>query len=241
MMRTAPEKRHGPIRGVFFDIGDTVMHIHPSVGEIYARVCRDKGMSRPAEQIQRSFRAVWEKFSHLTPAGVNRFAHFPGGEDEWWMRLVREVLAGVGIEEQPLEWYGEFIDAFRRPEVWRLYPEVGETLKRLRERGLVIGAVSNWDTFLPSLLDLVGLDGVFDPLVVSAIEDVEKPDAELFRIALRRSGLAAAETLYVGNRPEEDYRGAAAAGLKPLLIERNTGSNDGMARVENLLEILDHL
>lgn len=231
-----------PIRGVLFDIGDTVLHIHPSVGEIYARVCGEKGVPRPAGEIQASFRGVWEKFSYLAPPGVNRFAHFAGGEDEWWLRLVRDVLAGVGIEEHPLDWYKEFIEAFRRPDAWRLYPEVDDTLEALRNRGLIVGAVSNWDSFLPDLLKMIGLEGVFDPLVVSAIEDLEKPEAGLFRIALERGGLKAGETIYVGNRPVEDYRGAEAAGLKPLLIERRqNGSADGMTTVASLLEVLDHI
>ena len=127
-------------------------------------------------------------------------------------------------------------------DTWRLYPEVGDTVEALRRRDLIVGAVSNWDSFLPDLLKIVGLEGVFEPLVVSAIEDLEKPEARLFRIALERGGLQADETIYVGNRPVEDYRGAEAAGLKPLLIERRqNGSAGGMTTVASLLEVLDHI
>lgn len=230
------------IKGVLFDIGDTVIHVDPSVGEIYARVCREKGMSLDPEILQTAFRSVWDRFSRLTPRGANRFAHFPGGEREWWSRLVREVMAKAEIPVQPPAWYGAFEEAFLRPGAWKVYPEAVSTLKEIRRRGLIVGAISNWDSRLAGILALAGLAGEFDPLVVSAIEGMEKPSAELFNLGLKRCGLAAGATIYVGNRPEEDYRGAEAAGLRPLLIDRKwVVPSNGMIKIRSLREVLDHI
>ena len=230
------------IRGVFFDIGDTLIHIDPSVGVIYARVCREKGIPAEGEALERSFRSVWERYSKLVLPGVNRFSCFPGGEEEWWGRLVRDVLMETGIPEKSGEWYGEFVEAFRRPGAWKKYPDVMPTLRKLREAGLVVGAVSNWDSQLPAILALVGLEDAFDPLVVSGVENCEKPSPVIFHAALERAGLQAGETIYVGNRPEEDFRGARAAGLRSLLIARKKLDDaDGMVVIRGLDEIFNHL
>ena len=48
---------------------------------------------------------------------------------------------------------------------------------------------------------------------------VEKPDPEIFRIALRRAGVEAAEAVHVGDLYAVDVVGARRAGLEPVLLD----------------------
>ena len=53
----------------------------------------------------------------------------------------------------------------------------------------------------------------------SHIEGVEKPDPQIFRIALERMGVAPERALYVGDIRSVDEVGARAAGLHFVLID----------------------
>lgn len=52
-----------------------------------------------------------------------------------------------------------------------------------------------------------------DVLIVSEEAGVAKPDPLIFHLALERLGIGAHEALYVGDSPEYDLQGAAAAGV----------------------------
>jgi FMN phosphatase YigB (HAD superfamily) len=52
-----------------------------------------------------------------------------------------------------------------------------------------------------------------DLLIVSEEVGVAKPEPAIFRVALERLGVQPNQTLFVGDSPEFDMRGAAAAGI----------------------------
>jgi putative hydrolase of the HAD superfamily len=49
---------------------------------------------------------------------------------------------------------------------------------------------------------------------------VEKPDPRIFEEALRISGVREERVVHVGNDPVADIRGAAAAGIDTVLVDR---------------------
>jgi FMN phosphatase YigB (HAD superfamily) len=69
-------------------------------------------------------------------------------------------------------------------------------------------------------LRFLGLQGLVDPLVVSAREGVAKPDPRIFRIALDRAGARPAETVMVGDSWKNDVLGAHAIGIHPVWFNR---------------------
>lgn len=94
-----------------------------------------------------------------------------------------------------------------------------EALERIRSKGLKTIVVSNANGRLHSLLERLGLDRLFDVIVDSSVEGVEKPDPRLFEIAMGRAGAVAGRTLHVGDLYHVDVAGARAAGMLPLLID----------------------
>jgi len=62
--------------------------------------------------------------------------------------------------------------------------------------------------------------------VISGIEGVEKPDPQIFRIALERSGVAPEHAVYVGDHPFFDVDAAREAGMFPVLIDRRGRHQD---------------
>lgn len=209
---------------VLLDVGETMVGPRESFGAIYARVLGQMNRELPAELLERSLREVWAEQDRLVPPGADRYAHYPGGEREYWFRFARntvEKATGGPVDDafvhDALDRLG---DAFRDPSAWQVYPDVVPVLRRLREDGVRLGVVSNWDSRLPRLLDDLDLTDYFDVVGVSHLDGVEKPDPELFRRVLERMGAAPDQALHVGDVPALDLQGARAAGIDAVLIDR---------------------
>ena len=83
-----------------------------------------------------------------------------------------------------------------------------------------MGVVSNWDSRLPHVLKMLELEPFFEQVAVSHLEGVEKPDPLIFRRVLRRMDVGPEKALHVGDVPELDLRGARAAGIDAILVDR---------------------
>ena len=70
----------------------------------------------------------------------------------------------------------------------------------------------------------------------------KSPTRAIFAPALKQTGLATDEALFVGDSPEDDVAGARAAGLRPVLIRRSLGADgwteDGVRVVTGLREVV---
>jgi len=114
------------------------------------------------------------------------------------------------------------------------------TLQTLRERGKRLGVITNGPSDWQSRkLDSLGIRHYFDTIVISGDEGVNKPDPEIFSLALGRCRVLASEAIFVGDNPEADIQGALKSGLKPVWkrVPYWVVPPD-ITRVENLSEIL---
>lgn len=100
------------------------------------------------------------------------------------------------------------------------YPKSEAVLRRLRETGMGMYVVSNWDLDLVEVLEDLGWMRYFDGVVVSAVSGFEKPDPRLFEEALEASGVGRERAIHVGNDPVTDVQGAAAVGIDTVLVDR---------------------
>jgi putative hydrolase of the HAD superfamily len=209
-------------RAVFFDVGGTLMEVSSSVGEIYASACRRLGASVEGADVQKAFERAWVAMSADVPAGSNRYELAPGGEEAWWGRISSMAfdLCAVPAGQRPP--IAQLRDVFAQPSAWRVYPEAVESIEALVSAGLRLGVISNWDSRLPALLARLGLDGHFEAVICSAQVGCEKPDRRIFETALRALGVRPDEALHIGDRAEEDYHGARAAGLRALALDRSS-------------------
>jgi putative hydrolase of the HAD superfamily len=112
-------------------------------------------------------------------------------------------------------------------------------LLALRERGLRLVVVSNWDCSLEEVLAEIGLRPLVDAVVTSAEVGAAKPDRRIFEAGLAAAGCAAPEALHVGDSLENDVAGARAAGIPALLLDRSGPSGEGA--IGGLAELLAHL
>jgi putative hydrolase of the HAD superfamily len=205
------------IRAVFFDAGATLLHPNPPVEEIYAREFAADGARFSSEEFARALTRAWEEV-HAQPV-ADRYGGVRG-ETAFWHRFlnrVRGILDGGTVSH---EVFARLAAHFRDPASWAVFEDVAPALDALEERGFLLAVVSNWDSYLPALLEGLGLRGRFRTVSVSAIEETGKPEPEIFRRTCERLGISPAQALHVGDSLAEDYEGARAAGLSALLLDR---------------------
>lgn len=137
--------------------------------------------------------------------------------EEFKRRNARLTAAEIGIEA-PIE---VLADVARRRISFRPYPESEAVLRRLKEMGANVYAVSNWDIELAKVLDDLGWSRYFDGVIASAVVGVEKPEGEIFEEALRVGNASRDRVVHVGNDPVTDVEGASRAGLDSVLVDRS--------------------
>jgi len=91
-----------------------------------------------------------------------------------------------------------------------------------------LALVSNFDhpPHVHAVITKLGLRDFFDSVVVSAEVGVKKPNPRIFDFALKRTGLKPQEIVYVGDT-EDDIIAARAAGIVPVLIQRDSRKSRG--------------
>ena len=98
----------------------------------------------------------------------------------------------------------------------RIYSGVRDALKRLKESGLKLAALSDFP--VGKKLEYFGLADLFDVIIGFPESGRLKPRPEPFLLMAERLDVEAADIIYVGNRLEYDVHGAEAAGMRGALI-----------------------
>lgn len=116
-----------------------------------------------------------------------------------------------------------------------LYPEVRDCLTRLSQR-FALASLTNGNANVAA----IGIDHFFKAVISAHAHGVSKPDPALFHIACRELACAPDEVLHVGDDRDLDIRGARAAGLHQVWMNRTEdvwAGDDAPAVVTNLLEL----
>ncbi len=214
-------------QAVFFDVGGTLLKVHPSVGDVYARHARDFGFDGEAETLEAQFRVAWKESGGLESLGGQSGE---AAEKKFWYDLVWSVFESYKLTDFDA-YFARIYEAFRSAENWRVFDDVLDSglLEKLKQRGVVLGVVSNWDSRLTSILENVGLAHYFDFILASAEVGSAKPDPGIFQAALSQSGIPASAACHIGDEIPTDVVGARSQGIDPILIDR-AGRHNGDGR-----------
>lgn len=208
-----------PYKAVLFDVGMTLIQPRFSSAEICATICAQYGYSVSLARIE-------EEMSDFTDTLMARYRErgdlwaSEEGVRKFFVQLYTEFFEALGLP-QPRELAASVYERAQLPENWTPFPEVRGLLAELKERGLILGVVSDWGEWLAELLLSLGLSCYLDFVIVSAVVGATKSNPHIFQLALQRAGVQANEALYVGDTYHTDILGARAAGLKPILLDRS--------------------
>lgn len=227
-----------PFKTIFFDAAGTLMRPVRPIGQSYGLLAARYGMNVPPAEISARFRAAF--------AGAPPLA-FPGAasgeiknlEYEWWKTLVRKVFEPYGRFSRFDEYFAELFAYFARADSWSLFPEALETLAALKEKGLTVAVISNFDSRLFAILQGLGVASSFASIVISSHAGHAKPDARIFQHALTLQRTDASEALHIGDSPDKDAAAATNAGLTGVLLDRKgRPPSNSHLRVQNLAGLL---
>jgi putative hydrolase of the HAD superfamily len=206
------------LRAVFLDIGDTVMRPNPSWEHVYAMAFAEFGVDVTAEQLYDALRKAY----HHGGWGVE--GGFDPTEETSYRRTVEidsAAIAELGLEPMPDAFFRRLAELFMVTSHWHIFPDAYPALAALKERGLTVGAVSNWVWNLPELLHALDLVGHFDFIAASSRIGFEKPNPRIFEWALEKAGVPAHTAIHVGDHLNADVEGARGVGIEGVLIDRS--------------------
>ncbi len=221
---------------VFFDAGETLVHPHPSFPELFAAILRREGHDVDAETIRDRIHVVFDRFR--AAAETNElWTTSPERSRRFWHDVYTIFLRELGVPDGDGlvdTVYREFTDMAN----YALFDDVVPVLDRLREAGLTLGVVSNFEEWLEGLLERLGVRSYFTVRVISGVEGLEKPDPRIFELAMERAGVEPVASVYVGDNPEFDVDPALALGMFPVLIDRRDRFADAtVARITSMAEL----
>jgi len=228
------------LRAVFLDIGDTVMRPNPSWEAVYLLAFREFGVDVGMDELHTALRRAYHH------GGWGMEGGFDPTEETSFQRTIQidaAAIAELGLAPMPEAFYRRLAELFMVTSHWHIFPDAYPTLTALQERGLTVGAVSNWVWNLPELLHALDLVQHFDFIAASARVGFEKPNRRIFEWALEQAKVAPSAVIHVGDHVDADIEGARAVGIEGVLIDRfeRYGPGDvpdGVAVIHALDELL---
>lgn len=228
------------VQAISFDVGETLLRPYPSFAALMRRCCEEEAVDLPigAEATVGALADFY--FTELKRRG-RTYSRSDEESERVWTTFYHQFLERHGIERAvqgpaARRMYRTFTD----PGSYHLFDDSLEVVAELRSRGFRLGIISNWESWLTTLLRAHQLDQLFDFTVISAFVGFEKPDPRIFEAACHASRLAASEIVHVGDSLASDVEGARRFGLQAILLDRE-GRHGAVSvpRVTSLRELLD--
>src|SRR5258708_23414249 len=158
-------------------------------------------------------------------------------DGDYWKMYYTRLLEEFRASE---ELVAACIASTRRSGHWsRVLPGTRDVLDELRRRGLRLGVISNSDGHIADIIRAVGLGDCFASFTDSGNVKVEKPDPEIFRVALASLDAAPESSVFIGDTYSVDFLSARAPGMQAILMDpASVYGADPHPRVASLPELL---
>jgi len=197
---------------VFMDAGDTFIYGYPTLYDAVQDCWKQENETIHTEKISAAVQEYlknnprhetytqlrFESYMRSMYTHTLTTLHFPGDVNTYTDFLWREWTAGRRL---------------------RLFDDTLFALQALKQAGFHLGVITNWDTSFEKTLKRLGASGYFEIIVVSCIEEMEKPDLRIFQYALQRANTQAEGCWYLGDSMENDIVPAKKLGMKTIHVD----------------------
>lgn len=206
-----------PVKAVIFDFIGTLAEVKSySLEDSKMKLCKaivNAGFDVSTERFLQAYTEAHEKYR------VIRYEKLVEVTNAIW---ISEALNNLGFETRPEDvrikktvniFFEDYVDSFELRRCAR------ETLQKASAKHK-LGLVSNF-TYAPVIhagLRKLGIGRFFNVILVSEAVGWRKPNPRIFEEALKRLGASAKDTVYVGDSPLEDIKGAKAIGMKSVFV-----------------------
>ena len=224
------------VKYVFFDLDETLIDIKYAQNEAIKSLYKKFGFDRKIGLVE--FVKKWDELTdyHYKFYTVKQISY-----EEQRRRRVVDLFASfdVKLERDAMDVYFIYLTEFENS--WIVYDGSVETLELLKDKGIVLGLISNGDYEQQvQKMKKVGVFEMFDYVNTSSQFEYSKPDERLFEKIFDMHGIKYDELVYVGNSYSKDIVPCRNLGIKTIFVNRkNIKIEDkDLVSVENLKEII---
>ena len=230
------------IKAVFFDFYNTLVGYDPPREVLEANMLKEMGMEVSPESLVRPILAA-DDFLYQEHARYPLSKRSKEETISLYIQYQGIILKEVGLEASQ-EIIAEILNKWMHSDFKVvLFDDVAPVLTDLKERGLILGLISNVDRDITTLYQELGLPDWLQLIVTSQDTGFSKPDPGIFQAALKQAGVKPSEAIYVGDQYQYDVVGANGAGMLGILLDR-TGYAEEVAdspRIRSLTELAEYL
>jgi putative hydrolase of the HAD superfamily len=205
---------------VLFDLDDTLMAHREAVATGIVRHMRERAYRGDEHAAARRWHELEEEHYSAYLDGSLTYEGQRQARAAAFARAFGEDLDDTAASA----WFGEYIRHYR--DSWTLHADALPALDAIvaAQPGVRFGIITNGElAFQTSKVERLALQTRMEHLIASGDVGVAKPDAGIFREAVRRFSRSAAVSAaaYVGDRLRTDAIGAARAGLLGVWLDRH--------------------
>ncbi|MBX6770771.1 MAG: HAD-IA family hydrolase [Chloroflexi bacterium] len=193
------------IRAIIFDMYGTLVH-EPAFEECFAELAAAIGVPLD-DYIHARARTVRDAMVGRLPSAEER---------------ARAILTELGRDAS--DDLAKRLAEMERTARWqrvRLYPATLPTLQDLRQRGYVLGLVSDCTSLMGRPIpEQLGIASLFDAMALSYEVGYAKPHPRIYQTVLEAVDVPPERCLYVGDGDSDELNGARALGMTTVRIDQ---------------------
>ncbi len=187
-------------RAVIFDMYETLITHYNSPLYFGAQMAEDAGIS------EERFTPLWRTTEHDRTIGKLRL-------EEVLEMILRENQC---YSEKLLNKLSEKRIAAKDECFRHLHPEIIPMLSELKEKGFLVGLISNCFSEEADIIRKSILFPYFDAVYLSYEQGIQKPDEKIFRRCMDELSVSADECVYVGDGGSNELEAARKLGMKAV-------------------------
>lgn len=221
------------IRAVIFDMFETLITHYNSPLYFGAQMAKDTGI--PEDK----FQSLWHPTEYDRSVGkvtLEQVLEMVLRENDCYSEKLVAEIAGKRIAAKE--------ECFRH-----LHPEIIPMLAALKEKGYLVGLISNCFSEEADVIRKSVLFPYFDAVFLSYEQGVQKPDEEIYRRCMKELSVKAEECVYVGDGGSHELEAAKALGMKAVQAAwylkegttQPTGRKNGFPQIEKPLDVFNVL
>jgi len=226
-------------KAVFLDFGDTLACTVPSYFIRVAEAMRQSGYDISDKEFESAY--IRTDFD-IYRKSKDRGGVTPNEYREWFFPILCNILK---INIDPYQLRFNIKEAMKNTQFSRTaLPGATELLAYLKDKGYLLGVISNNDGYTEDKCKETGIYEFFDIIADSTALNMIKPDPRIFQHVIRELGLNATDCLHVGDLYGSDVKGGSNAGLDVIWLNNRRSTkldNSNIRQIENLSELQDLL
>ncbi len=217
-----------PVQALSFDLDDTLLDgSRFSFQETILHTCADLARSTglDANQILEANSKAWQSY-------------WPEVEEKWTLgglsgadvslEAWRRTFLACGRDDESLARLALEIHSRHRCKALHLFDDVQGTFNVLRPRFRLAVITNGASDTQRGTLQHLGIEQVFDAVVISGEVGVAKPEKSIFALALQKLRVKKENVWHVGDSLRTDVAGALGAGLTAVWLNRaGVGRKEG--------------